>query len=120
MGGPANNEKAGGLIAVDLRGNGHLDLLAIDPSKGVDVFLGNGDGTFQAPTPVAISSPGCTGAMTAGDVNHDGKPDLVVASNQSGDGIYVLIGNGDGTFQAPVFYPQGVEFRCHGGSHRAT
>ncbi|MGB8013869.1 MAG: FG-GAP-like repeat-containing protein [Terriglobales bacterium] len=107
LGGPANNEKASGLIAVDLRGNGHLDLLAIDPSKGIDVFLGNGDGTFQAPTSVAISSPGGTGAMTAGDVNHDGKPDLVVASNNSGDGIYVLIGNGDGTFQSPVFYQQG-------------
>jgi len=107
LGGPANNEKASGLIAVDLRGNGHLDLLAIDPSKGIDVFLGNGDGTFQAPASVAISSPGATGAMTAGDVNHDGKPDLVLASQNSGDGIYVLIGNGDGTFQAPVFYDQG-------------
>ena len=59
LGGPANNEKASGLIAVDLRGNGHLDLLAIDPSSGIDVFLGNGDGTFQAPASVAISSPGC-------------------------------------------------------------
>jgi hypothetical protein len=107
LGGPANNEKAGGLIAADLRGNGHLDLLAIDPNNGVDVFLGNGDGTFQAPTSVAIASPGSTGAITAGDVNHDGKPDLVVASNVSSDGIYVLIGNGDGTFKPPVFYSQG-------------
>ena len=41
------------------------------------------------------------------DLNHDGKPDLVVASKNSGDGIYVLIGNGDGTFQSPVFYQQG-------------
>ena len=109
IGPPANNEIAGGLIAADLRGNGHLDLLAIDPNNGVDVFLGNGDGTFLAPTAVAISSPGSTGAITAGDVNHDGKPDLVVASNVSSDGIYVLIGNGDGTFQSPVFYQQG---RC--------
>ena len=107
IGPPANNEIAGGLIAADLRGNGHLDLLAIDPNNGVDVFLGNGDGTFLAPTAVAISSPGSTGAITAGDVNHDGKPDLVVASNVSSDGIYVLIGNGDGTFQSPVFYQQG-------------
>jgi hypothetical protein len=106
---PANNEVTGGLIAADLRGNGHLDLLAIDPNNGVDVFLGNGDGTFVAPTAaVAIPCPGCSGAITAGDVNHDGKPDLVVASTQSGDGIYVLLGNGDGTFQTPVFYAQGA------------
>ena len=42
-----------------------------------------------------------------GDINHDGKPDLVVASNNSSDGIYVLLGNGDGTFQTPVWYLQG-------------
>ncbi|MFZ0685302.1 MAG: FG-GAP-like repeat-containing protein [Terriglobales bacterium] len=108
IGTPANNEKASGLIAADLRGNGHLDLIAIDPNNGLDVFLGNGDGTFVVPTAaVAIPCPGCSAAITAGDVNHDGKPDLVVASNNSSDGIFVLIGNGDGTFQSPVFYQQG-------------
>ncbi len=107
LGVPANNEKAGGLIAGDLRGNGHLDLLAIDPTNGVDVFLGNGDGTFQAPAAVAITSPGYTGAITARDVNNDGKPDLIVANQYEGDGIFVLLGNGDGTFKSPVFYQQG-------------
>ena len=108
LGPPANNEKASGLIAVDLRGNGHLDLLAIDPNNGIDVFLGNGDGTFVAPTTaVAITSPGYTGAIAASDVNNDGKPDLIVANQYEGDGIFVLLGNGDGTFQSSVFYQQG-------------
>ncbi|MFY9646010.1 MAG: VCBS repeat-containing protein, partial [Terriglobales bacterium] len=66
IGTPANNEKASGLIAADLRGNGHLDLIAIDPNNGLDVFLGNGDGTFVVPTAaVAIPCPGCSAAITA-------------------------------------------------------
>ena len=105
---PANHDVTGGLIATDLRGNGHLDLIAIDPNHGLDVFLGNGDGTFVAPTSaVGISSPGGSNSLAAWDVNHDGKMDVVVASENSGNGIYVLLGNGDGTFQSPVFYQQG-------------
>jgi hypothetical protein len=97
-----------GLVAADLRGNGHLDLLAIDPNNGIDVFLGNGDGTFVAPTAaVPIPSPGNSNSEAVADLNHDGKLDLVVASENNGDGIYVLLGNGDGTFQTPVFYQQG-------------
>ena len=108
LGGPANRTPAGGLVTADLRNNGHLDLLAIDTTNGVDVFLGNGDGTFVVPTSaVPISTPGNSTAQVVGDINHDGKPDLVVASNNNSDGIYVLIGKGDGTFQAPVFYQQG-------------
>jgi hypothetical protein len=108
LGGPANHDLAGGLIAADLRGNGHLDLLAIDPNNGIDVFLGNGDGTFVVPTAaVGIPGPGASNSEAAWDVNDDGKLDLVVASENSGDGIYVLLGNGDGTFQTPVFYQQG-------------
>src|SRR5271157_1538337 len=99
---------SGGLVATDLRGNGHLDLIAMDPNQqGVVVFLGNGDGTFVSPTAVVGVPWAGSAAMTAGDLNHDGKPDLVVASNANRGGIYVLIGNGDGTFKSPVFYLEG-------------
>jgi hypothetical protein len=99
---------SGGLVAAGLRRKSRLDLIVLDPqNQAVDVFLGNGDGTFQSPVAVAVPIPGYTGAVTAGDVNHDGHPDLVVASNAGNDGIYVLIGNGDGTFKTPVFYSQG-------------
>ena len=42
----------------------------------------------------------------AADVNLDGRTDIVEA-NINGAGISVLLGNGDGTFQAPTFYPTG-------------
>ena len=40
------------------------------------------------------------------DVNGDGKPDLVVADYDSAN-VSVLLGNGDGTFQAPDTFATG-------------
>jgi hypothetical protein len=45
-------------------------------------------------------------AVAVGDFNADGKPDLVTA-NSTADTVSVLIGNGDGSFQAPVAYAVG-------------
>lgn len=47
-----------------------------------------------------------TNGVAAADLNGDGKPDLVSCNN--GDGtISVLLGKGDGTFQAAVAYNVG-------------
>jgi hypothetical protein len=71
----------------------------------LSVLLGNGDGTFkpQITFPVGdgpLASP-VSGFLylAVGDLNHDGIPDVVV-SIQSTQMAYVLLGNGDGTFQA--------------------
>jgi hypothetical protein len=66
--------------------------------------------------PALISSTGGTGsdAITLADVNHDGKPDLIVG-NGCASGftclyesvISVMLGNGDGTFQAALDYQSG-------------
>jgi Bacterial Ig-like domain (group 1)/Bacterial Ig-like domain/FG-GAP-like repeat len=45
------------------------------------------------------------GAATS-DLNHDGKPDIVVTNYNAGE-VSVLLGNGDGSFQAPVAYATG-------------
>ena len=42
--------------------------------------------------------------MTAADLNADGKMDLILAAGPS-TGVSILLGNGDGTFQPPAFYP---------------
>jgi photosystem II stability/assembly factor-like uncharacterized protein len=70
----------------------------------ISVLLGNGDGTFQPrQTFAAGNSPG---VVTVNDFNRDGAPDLAVLNGNnpySGwGGVSVLLGNGDGTFQAPL------------------
>ncbi len=79
----------------------------------VSVLLGNGDGTFQ--TAVSYNSGGESATSIAvADVNGDGNPDLLVANECDSSGnclnggvVSVLLGNGDGTFQAAVSYNSG-------------
>src|SRR5579863_4976701 len=61
----------------------------------VEIRIGNGDGTFAAPLPVADNS----NIFAMGDFNRDGIPDLAVAF-EAPSRIEILLGNGDGTFTA--------------------
>jgi hypothetical protein len=107
------------VAVADVNGDGKPDLVVANhcasnncPNGAVSVLLGNGDGTFQ--TAVAYGSRG-TGpfSVAVGDLNGDGKPDLVVANcgssgSECGNGnVGVLLGNGDGTFQTAVTYGSG-------------
>jgi hypothetical protein len=75
----------------------------------VTVLLGNGDGTFLAKTVGSLNAGYLPAAITVGDFNRDGIPDLAVlsAGPQGGDNgaLTILIGNGDGTFTAAAANP---------------
>jgi Bacterial Ig-like domain (group 3)/FG-GAP-like repeat len=60
----------------DVNGDGKPDIIA-GGSSGALVYLGNGDGTFQAYTEPAIGKFSLTYAVNAGDYNNDGNADLV-------------------------------------------
>jgi hypothetical protein len=94
----------GGTPAVgDFNGDGTPDLVLTSNNNTLTLILGNGDGTFQAAQSFSIAPPFqnlYTDGVATGDFNGDGKADLSVTHAGPGT-VSVLLGNGNGTFQAP-------------------
>jgi FG-GAP-like repeat len=99
-----------GIAVGFLNGDGFLDLALVSRStSSISVLLGNGNGTFQAPLSFDTGAPASfpeERSVALGDLNGDGSLDLV-ATNASAGSISVLVGNGDGTFRAPLLFDTG-------------
>jgi len=99
-GGPAQS------VITDLNGDGFPDVAVVNASFGpsaMAVFIGDGKGGFQAPVtyPTGVFASG----ILAADFNQDGIPDIAAMSQGStgSDGdVAIFLGNGDGTFRAPI------------------
>jgi FG-GAP-like repeat len=93
-----------GIVTADFNRDGNADMVVKDTSfKGVWVYLGKGDGTFGSPTLMATDLEPFE--IAAVDLNKDGIPDLLIngfLDNGRRGIIRVLLGNGDGTFRAPI------------------
>lgn len=99
----------------DMNGDGHPDLVShsyflpasFQYQSSVLVQLGNGDGTFASTAnstdfPV-LDSIASIEPVVLGDFDSDGARDVAFAVGSSGvQPFYYLLGNGDGTLQAPV------------------
>jgi hypothetical protein len=91
----------GTIYLTDIDLDGRLDLV-MSLFSAFSVRFGNGDGTFQSPL---FISTGFFSTTLAGDLNQDGKTDLVTfASNIFNHNTFfsTRLGNGDGTFQLAV------------------
>jgi hypothetical protein len=113
---PAAGFESTAVVVGDYNQDGKQDLAVLSASGpgsigNINIYLGNGDGTFQAPLnfPVAATGTGVTGSrlMASGDFNRDGVADLVV-TNSVTNTVSILLGIGNGTFQAAVPYTVGV------------
>ena len=88
-----------GVVIADVNGDGKPDVVVNSGSNGVAVFLGRGNDQFDPPLAnYRTDTNGAPQAIAVGDVNGDGKPDLVVANTTSND-VTVLLGEGNGLFK---------------------
>ncbi|HEY6194567.1 MAG TPA: FG-GAP-like repeat-containing protein [Candidatus Eisenbacteria bacterium] len=99
------------MALADWNADGIADLAVCNNgASSVSVLLGQGspgapDGTF-APTLTVTTSSG-PNAVTVGDWDHNGIPDMVVVNNNASNVSTVLLGNGDGTFEPGQTYAAG-------------
>ena len=97
---------------VDVNGDGKLDIVTENADGTISVLLNKGNGTYNAGTLItsiaAINPHGVY--LSFADFNGDGKMDVAVATTGNLSAVYVLLGNGNGTFGAPIqtatpYYP---------------
>jgi hypothetical protein len=102
-------------VVGDFNHDGKLDLAVVSTDgsfacgappndcASLTMYLGNGDGTFTENESLPIDGDVLT--VVAADFNRDGDLDLAVSYDVDGfSDVAVLLGNGDGTFQADGLY----------------
>ena len=86
-----------------MNGDGKLDLVVANAdSNSVSLLLGNGNGIFQSQRTLATGHDPVS--LACKDLNHDGRPDIIVENNDTFDTTSILTNNGNGIFQAQRTY----------------
>ena len=114
---PANTFKLGAgagafdIVSRDMNDDGNFDIVVSDGLTSLNLAFGNGDGTFAPATAIKINeySGQLPHEIAIADLNSDGILDLAVALYEqefdTAGKIAVLIGQGEGSFAPPIYYP---------------
>jgi hypothetical protein len=103
----ATDDSPVAIAAADFNGDGKIDVAVLNsdpviPLPGntdvVDVFINNGNGTFQPK--ISYHADFGAASLVATDLNGDGISDIAVCNAFDGD-ITVLLSGGNGTFRTP-------------------
>ena len=131
IGGPGATNRSVAIASAYLDGDNNLDVvtgdavitstppaLPLPDDSTITVLLGNGDGTFKP----KVNYPGCTVGsalkILLADFNRDGNTDIALGCSDGttvaggngftgNGGLVIMLGNGDGSFQTPVFHSTG-------------
>jgi hypothetical protein len=109
---PSNGFGAASVAVGDFDRDGNPDMaVGVTLCSGtctgaVAVLMGDGHGAFHWGA-IHDSGGGLRASVAVGDLNKDGKLDLVAVNDVGGE-VGVLIGNGDGTFQLTATYTTGA------------
>jgi VCBS repeat protein/centrosomal CEP192-like protein len=91
------------ILVGDYNRDGKMDMAVAGFDAGIYIYLGNGDGTFQAPTVAGGCQVDTPQSLAQGDFNGDGILDLVT-TNADFSEFCISLGKGDGTFATTAIH----------------
>jgi hypothetical protein len=101
------------VVSADINGDGLPDLVFADLSTSGNaiVMLQNAATPGQFMAPLNLSTGGMTASVAIGDLNGDGKPDIVATSYDNNGQVTIFFQSATtpGTFAAGVSFPAGAQ-----------
>jgi hypothetical protein len=103
-----------GMAVGDFNRDGNLDLVSVSSCCTLSVFLGQGNGSFKHLADYNELGPY---EVLLADFNGDGILDLAVLLGTGDGGLFIRLGNGDGTFQEPRLVDPNPHLGCSFGTN---